>query len=132
MARRVQHPKLAFDDLGNALARPKVTARAEGFSPCANTAGSCARCSVDNRLTAPGTGRLYSASTLSSRVTFSHWLTAPSDTPNASAIRFCFQPALASSYARRRRASFQSFGSLGFSCAIPSVYFVFTPLCPPQ
>ena len=100
--------------------KPKVS------TPLFNSSGIRARCSGVKRGVGPGTLRVRNASIPPSRPRFSHWLIAPCVTPNASAIRHCFQPFWCSSQARKRRASRQSVGRLDrdFSIApsIPQVY----------
>src|SRR5215211_6119183 len=77
------------------------------WAPWANSSGNLARCSSLRRDGAPGGGLCLKASVPSSLARFIHWLTAPSLTPRASAICFCFQPCSFSSKARRRLPSRQ-------------------------
>ena len=95
-------------------------------APLFNSSGIRARCSCVKRGVGPGGLRVRNASTPPSLARFSHWLIAPCVTPNASAMRYCFQPFWCSSQARKRRASRQSVGRLDrdflIAPSIPQVY----------
>src|SRR3989304_5281355 len=92
-------------------------------APLASSPGSFSICSSLSFGVGPGAGLLRSASPPPSLARFSHWLTAPSLTPRASAISFCFQLFCFSSQARRRRASRQSPGWVDGFLSIPPFYF---------
>jgi len=82
--------------------KPKASA------PRFSSWGMCALYRVLRRDGAPVGLRRLSASTPPSLARFTHWLTAPLLTPNASAMSFCFHPACFSSQPRSRRPSRQS------------------------
>jgi hypothetical protein len=107
MPRMIADSKLPSDHYGHSLTRPR-------FSPKAVSLGSlCQKLGYPGALIFAQAGcrsgwRLETqASTPCSLARFIHWLTAPSVTPRASAISFCFQPCSFSSKARRRLPSRQ-------------------------
>src|SRR6266516_6446676 len=77
-------------------------------APLANNAGSCAFCSALSRGFTPWGGCALRASIPPARPRLSHWLTAPSLTPKATAMSFCFHPCSFRFQARLRRSSRQS------------------------
>lgn len=74
-------------------------------APFAKRAGICCFCCLLSCAFRPGCFRAARAFSPFSRPRLSHWLTAPSVTPSASAISRCFQPFFFRSQARRRRIS---------------------------
>src|SRR6266566_5156480 len=77
-------------------------------APFAKSWGICAFCSSVKRGFIPCGGCALRASTPCSRPRLSQWLTAPSLTPRATAMSFCFQPCSFKLQARLRRSSRQS------------------------
>ena len=108
MSRMIADSKLPADHYGHSLTRPR-------FSPKALSLGSlCQKLGYPGALIFAQAGcrsgrRLVSQAfhSLLSLARFIHWLRAPSVTPRASAICFCFQPCSFSSKARRRLPSRQ-------------------------
>lgn len=79
-------------------------------APWERRTGIWARWSALKREGGPGAMRRRKDSLPPSRARFSHWLIAPSVTPNARAMARCFQPCWANSQARKRRHSRRSRG----------------------
>ncbi len=110
--------------------KPKCSA------PWLNNVGNWLNCALLKRGFGPPPRRLDNASAPPSRPFRNHWLTAPSLTPKAAAMSFCFQPVCFNSQARKRRASRQSFGRLFSFSFMRLVYtkphLFFSKLCPHQ
>lgn len=90
-------------------------------APWRSKSGSCCNSAAVNSGGRPVCGRAAKAFTPSRSTMCNHWLTAPLLTPNAVAIACERQPACFNSQARRRRASFQSWGR---GCVLMPPYFL--------
>ncbi len=102
-------------------------------APFSNSAGNRPSCSSFSRAAGPPPRRVYNPSSPPASARLTPWLTAPSLSPSASAMSFCFHPLPFSSHAHQRLISRQLCRLLlGFSL-IPPLYLIsplfFTKSC---
>jgi hypothetical protein len=80
------------NDRGDALGGPDLSEKPEGFGTPGEQIGRLCELLGSQPGVGPGGSWLCRASAPPSRARFSHWLTAPLVTPNASAMAVPFQP----------------------------------------
>src|SRR5919106_3744975 len=103
----VLDPEVASDDLGHSGLGPHVAAKAQGLGSLDQQFQQLEPLLVGQLGPRPGGLRWCGAWGPSALARLSHWLTAPLDTPRASAMRCWCHPSWNSSQARRRRPSRQ-------------------------